>query len=288
MRLGRKYHRACLLNASGGGAKSPERRSDRFHYKQIRISRKPLGFVDGAEQDMMMKLRFPTGGSDMMGMTLKGHIRMDDEDPNGPDIPEPQGPEVKEPDDNRTLTSPISELESRLFDQRKVLIFGGINDKIARDVTGRLLALAGASDKPIDVYVNSPGGHVESGDTIHDMIRFVDGIAPVNVIGTGWVASAGALIFAAGHKDRRFCLPNTRFLLHQPMGGVRGPATDIDIEAREIVKMRERLNRLFARETGQTYEKICKDTDRNYWMSAEEAISYGLVTKIISSLSELR
>ncbi|MCH4023869.1 MAG: ATP-dependent Clp protease proteolytic subunit [Acetobacter sp.] len=224
----------------------------------------------------------------MMGMTLKGHIRMDDEDPNGPDIPEPQGPEVKEPDDNRTLTSPISELESRLFDQRKVLIFGGINDKIARDVTGRLLALAGASDKPIDVYVNSPGGHVESGDTIHDMIRFVDGIAPVNVIGTGWVASAGALIFAAGHKDRRFCLPNTRFLLHQPMGGVRGPATDIDIEAREIVKMRERLNRLFARETGQTYEKICKDTDRNYWMSAEEAISYGLVTKIISSLSELR
>ncbi|MBO1359945.1 MULTISPECIES: ATP-dependent Clp protease proteolytic subunit [Acetobacter] len=210
-----------------------------------------------------------------------------DEDPDGPDIPEPQGPDVKEPDDNKTLSSPINELESRLFDQRKVLIFGGINDKIARDVTGRLLALAGASDKPIDVYVNSPGGHVESGDTIHDMIRFVDSIAPVNIIGTGWVASAGALIFAAGHKDRRFCLPNTRFLLHQPMGGVRGPATDIDIEAREIVKMRERLNRLFARETGQSYEKICKDTDRNYWMSAEEAISYGLVTKVISKLSEL-
>ncbi|GEN59030.1 ATP-dependent Clp protease proteolytic subunit 3 [Acetobacter nitrogenifigens DSM 23921 = NBRC 105050] len=210
-----------------------------------------------------------------------------DEDPDGPDIPEPQGPDVKEPDDNKTLSSPVNELESRLFDQRKVLIFGGINDKIARDVTGRLLALAGASDKPIDVYVNSPGGHVESGDTIHDMIRFVDSIAPVNIIGTGWVASAGALIFAAGHKDRRFCLPNTRFLLHQPMGGVRGPATDIDIEAREIVKMRERLNRLFARETGQSYEKICKDTDRNYWMSAEEAISYGLVTKVISKLSEL-
>ncbi|MDG6094353.1 ATP-dependent Clp protease proteolytic subunit [Acetobacter sp. AN02] len=216
---------------------------------------------------------------------MTGMIRMDDDNP---DIPAPEdAPDGKEADENKTLSSPVSELEKRLFDQRSVLIFGGINDKIARDVTGRLLALAGTSDKPINVYVNSPGGHVESGDTIHDMIRFVDGIAPVNVIGTGWVASAGALIFAAGHKDRRFCLPNTRFLLHQPMGGVRGPATDIDIEAREILKMRERLNRLFARETGQTYEKICKDTDRNHWMSGEEAISYGLVTRIISSLSEV-
>ncbi|MCQ8279076.1 ATP-dependent Clp protease proteolytic subunit [Acetobacteraceae bacterium KSS8] len=212
-------------------------------------------------------------------------IRMDDEDE--PEVPEPQGPEPSEPGDNKTLSSPVNELEKRLFDQRKVLIFGAINDKVARDVTGRLLALAGASDKPIDVYVNSPGGHVESGDTIHDMIRFVDAVAPVRMIGTGWVASAGALIFAAGAKDRRFCLPATRFLLHQPMGGVRGPATDIDIEAREIIKMRERLNRLFARETGQEYEKVAKDTDRNYWMSAEEAISYGLVTKVISSIKDL-
>lgn len=216
--------------------------------------------------------------------------RLDDEDPDPhtPDVPEPEGPEQKEPDDNKTLNSPIAALETKLFEQRKVLIFGGINDKIARDVTGRLLALAGASDKPIDVYVNSPGGHVESGDTIHDMIRFVDSVAPVNMIGTGWVASAGALIFAAGRPERRVCLPNTRFLLHQPMGGVRGPATDIDIEAREIIKMRERLNRLFARETGQSYEKIAKDTDRNYWMSAEEAISYGLVSRIITKVSDLK
>jgi len=223
----------------------------------------------------------------MNGLTPKNRVRMDDEEPNGPDIPEPNGPERAEPGDNKTLSSPISELESRLFDQRKVLIFGAINDKLARDVTGRLLALAGASDKPIDIYVNSPGGHVESGDTIHDMIRFVDGVAPVNMIGTGWVASAGALIFAAGRPERRLCLPNTRFLLHQPMGGVRGPATDIDIEAREIVKMRERLNRLFARETGHPYEKIAKDTDRNYWMSAEEAIAYGLVSRVISSMTDL-
>ena len=211
--------------------------------------------------------------------------RFDEDD--DPDVPEPQGPEIKEPEGNETLASPISMLEGRLFTQRKVLVFGAINDKIARDVTGRLLALAGESDKPIDVYINSPGGHVESGDTIHDMIKFVDAVAPVRVIGTGWVASAGALIFVAGKKERRLCLPNTRFLLHQPMGGVRGPATDIDIEAREIIKMRERLNRLFATETGQEYERVKKDTDRNYWMSAEEAMAYGLVSRVVRMASEI-
>lgn len=212
----------------------------------------------------------------MPGIFSRDAIRLDDE----PETPEKETEE-------KSSGAPQGELEHKLFKRRTVLIFGGINDKIARDVTGRLLALASESDKPINVYVNSPGGHVESGDTIHDMIRFVDSIAPVNLIGTGWVASAGALIFAAGHKDRRFCLPNTRFLLHQPMGGVRGPATDIDIEAREILKMRERLNRIFAAETGHSFEKIAKDTDRNYWMSASEAIEYGLVTKIISRFSDL-
>src|ERR1700704_6475674 len=107
------------------------------------------------------------------------------------------------------------------------------------------------------------------------------------MIGPGWVASAGALIYTAGEKRFRFCLPNTRFLLHQPMGGVRGPAVDIGIEAREIVKMRERLNRLIARETGQPYEKVAIDTDRNYWLSAEEAIAYGIVGKIIGTPAEL-
>lgn len=207
--------------------------------------------------------------------------------PEEPEIPaDPQAPEG-ESDENKTLSSPINELEQRLLKQRKVLVFGGINDKLARDVTGRLLSLAETSGKPIDVYINSPGGHVESGDTIHDMIRFVDSSVPVRIIGTGWVASAGALIYLAGKKERRFCLPNTRFLLHQPMGGVRGPATDISIEADEIIKMRERLNHIIAKETGQTYEKIKKDTDRNYWMGAEEAIAYGMVSKIITNMSEL-
>ncbi|UMM63899.1 ATP-dependent Clp protease proteolytic subunit [Aristophania vespae] len=191
------------------------------------------------------------------------------------------------PSEDKEASKPSPEMEDRLFKQRKVLIFGGVNDRLAKEVTARLLALAGDSDKPIDIYVNSPGGHVESGDTIHDMIRFVDSLAPITIIGTGWVASAGALIFAAGRPERRLCLPNTRFLLHQPMGGVRGPATDIDIEAREIIKMRERLNRIFARETGQTYEKVARDTDRNYWMSAQEAVDYGLVGRIINSPADI-
>lgn len=220
--------------------------------------------------------------------------RLDDDDepetpdqPEEPDVPEPRGPEPKEPSDNRTLSSPINELESRLLRQRKVLIFGAINDKVARDVTGRLLAMANEGEGPIDVYVNSPGGHVESGDTIHDMIRFVRDLVPVRLIGTGWVASAGALIFLAGERENRVCLPNTRFLLHQPMGGVRGPATDIDIEAREIIKMRERINHIIARETGQRFDKVVEDTDRNYWMSAEEAVAYGMCDRIVQSVKDL-
>ena len=200
--------------------------------------------------------------------------RLDDDEPDAPA-------------EGQTPAMPINELETRLLKQRKVLVFGGINDKLARDVTGRLLSLAGESDKPIDVYINSPGGHVESGDTIHDMIRFVDKVAPVRVIGTGWVASAGALIFLAGVKERRVCLPNTRFLLHQPSGGVRGPATDIGIEAREIVKMQERLNAIIARETGQSIERVSNDTDRNYWMSAEEAVAYGMASRIIHTITDL-
>jgi len=218
--------------------------------------------------------------------------RLDDDDepqhPDSPDAPEVEPKAPGEPEGNKTLSSPINELELRLLNQRKVLIFGPINEKVARDVTGRLLALSGASSDPIDVYINSPGGHVESGDTIHDMIRFVDSVSPVRVIGTGCVASAGVLIYVAGTKGRRFCLPNTRFLIHQPMGGVRGPAVDIDIEAREIIKMRERLNRLIARETGQTYERVARDTDRNYWMSVEEAIAYGMLSKQISTLADLK
>lgn len=185
---------------------------------------------------------------------------------------------------------PAAEARSRdtdnfIFKSRKVFIVGEINSKMAKDVVLQLHALAAAGDDPIRVFVSSPGGHVESGDLIHDAIRFIK--PEVIMIGSGWVASAGALIFISAEKKNRFSLPNTRFLLHQPSGGVGGKVTDISIQAEEIRKMRERLNALFARETGQTIEKIAKDTDRDFWMSAEEAIAYGLVSKIITNESEI-
>jgi len=199
-----------------------------------------------------------------------------DDEPDAPDKVE------KKPDDGV-----VNELEARLLKGRKVMVFGQVTDKLARDVVARLLTLAEESALPIQIYLNSPGGHVESGDTIHDVIKFVRLSVPINMIGTGWVASAGALIYSAGEKERRFCLPNTRFLLHQPMGGIFGPATDIDIEAREILKMRERLSQIIATETGQPIERVRRDTERNYWMSATEAIEYGLAHKIITSITEL-
>jgi ATP-dependent Clp protease, protease subunit len=201
---------------------------------------------------------------------------------------EPEEPEAPEREEKKASEPSLNELESRLLKGRKVMVFGQINDKLARGVVARILMLAEESAKPIQVYVNSPGGHVESGDTIHDIVKFVRSGVPIYMIGTGWVASAGALIYAAGERKLRFCLPNTRFLLHQPMGGVQGPATDIDIEAREIIKMRERLSQIIATETGQTIERVRKDTERNYWMSASEAVDYGLAYKIISSIEELR
>jgi len=204
-----------------------------------------------------------------------------------PDEP-PEEPDMPERGERRPAEAPVNELESRLLKGRKVMVFGQINDKLARDVVARILALADESSNPIQIYVNSPGGHVESGDSIHDIIKFVRSSVPIYMIGTGWVASAGALIYAAGEKKLRFCLPNTRFLLHQPMGGVQGPATDIEIEAREIIKMRERLSQIIATETGQPLERVRKDTDRNYWMSASEAIEYGLAFKIIGSMEELK
>ncbi len=175
-------------------------------------------------------------------------------------------------------------VQNGLYKSRTVLIFGEIDMRLAERVTAQLLALSNDSDADIRVIVNSPGGHVESGDTIHDMITFCG--PKVKMIGTGWVASAGAHIYLGAPKENRLCLPNTRFLLHQPSGGVRGQASDIEIEAEEIVKMRERVNRMIARETGQPYEKVVKDTIRNFWMGAEAAKEYGIVSRIISRADE--
>ena len=186
------------------------------------------------------------------------------------------------PEQQSTSGEFVSRIETELLSHRKVLIFGDINDRLARDVSARLLLLVDRDpSSPIDIYINSPGGHVESGDTMHDMIRFIRADVQINMIGTGWVASAGAHIFLAGAKDRRFCLPNTRFLLHQPAGGTRGMAADIEIEAKEILRMRERLVRIIAEETGQSVERVNKDIHRNHWMTADEAIDYGMVTSVI-------
>jgi ATP-dependent Clp protease, protease subunit len=176
-------------------------------------------------------------------------------------------------------------VEKALFKSRVVLLTGEVNDVQARRVTERLLALAGDSDDPITLVVSSPGGHVESGDMIHDIVGFIK--PKVNMLGAGWVASAGALIYCAVPKAQRFCLPNTRFLLHEPRGGIGGMASDIEIQAREIIRMRERLNKIFADATGQTIEQVKKDTDRDHWMLPSEALAYGLVGKVVRTAAEI-
>jgi ATP-dependent Clp protease protease subunit len=173
----------------------------------------------------------------------------------------------------------------QLFESRTILIMGEINSMVAERVTAQLLALSGQSIEPIRVFINSQGGHVESGDTIHDMIKFV---APrVIMVGTGWVASAGTHIYLAVPREDRFTLPNTRFMIHQPLGGVGGRAADLQIEAEEILKARERLNKTIADATGQPIARVRKDTDRNFWMSPTEAREYGIVGTIVATAAEL-
>ncbi len=194
---------------------------------------------------------------------------------------------MKEPDDSGEMSfAPVARAAAdALFASRTVLVFGEVNTALARSVTAQLVALSSLGSAPIRVLVNSPGGHVESGDTIHDVIKAV---APdVIMIGTGWVASAGALIYVGAKKKNRYALPNTRFLLHQPLGGAGGPQSDIEIEATQMLLMRDRLNRIFAEATGQDHEKILRETERNLWIPAQEARAYGLVHRVIESLSDI-
>lgn len=181
--------------------------------------------------------------------------------------------------------SSSEQIQRVLFDARKIFITGEITQDVARDVCTRLMAMAHVSDDPITVIVSSPGGHVESGDMIHDTIKFIK--PEVKMLGTGWVASAGALIYVAATKENRFALPNTRFLLHQPSGGVRGDATNIDIAAQEIVKMRARLNKIFAEATGQPLKRVAADVDRDFWLECNDAKEYGIVGKIITSAAQM-
>ena len=176
-------------------------------------------------------------------------------------------------------------LENTLLEHRTLTIFGEIDKDCAQRCTERLLAMAFKSDDPITVFIGSPGGHVESGDTIFDMIRYIKPV--VRTVGTGWVGSIATHIYLAAEKEHRYALPNTRFLIHQPAGGFGGDASDIEIHARELVKTRERINRIIAEQTGQPVDRVEKDTDRDYWMSAEESMEYGLVGRIIESADDL-
>jgi len=188
-------------------------------------------------------------------------------------------------DDPTTRREPSLLFQRDLARSRTVLIFGEVTTELAHRVTVELLALAARGEEPIRVVVHSQGGHVEAGDTIHDVLRFIR--PEVVMIGSGWVASAGAVIYAAAEKRNRLALPNTRFLLHQPLGGVRGPASDIEIEAAQILGIRARINRILSAATGQPVDKIAADTERNHWMTAEEARTYGLVERIVATAGEV-
>jgi ATP-dependent Clp protease protease subunit len=177
-------------------------------------------------------------------------------------------------------------LEEKAFKSRTVLVFGAISDSSASEVARRLIALDADSSAPIDMLVSSPGGHLESGDAIHDILRFIS--APVNMIGTGWVGSAATHLYLAVPRERRYCTPNTRFLIHQPSGGAGGQASDIAIHAKEILKARERIARTIARETGKPLDAVLIDIERDRWLSAEEAVEYGLVGRVIERKNDLK
>ena len=173
----------------------------------------------------------------------------------------------------------------KLLKSRTIVICGEINQDLAEKVVTQLLILSEMSDDPIKIFINSQGGHVEAADTIHDMIKFIK--PKVIMIGTGWVASAGITIYLSADKENRFSLPNTRYMIHQPLGGFNGQATDIGIEAEEILRVRKRINSIISNATGQPIEKIETDTDRNYWLNSNEAVTYGIVNKIITSQQDL-
>lgn len=176
-------------------------------------------------------------------------------------------------------------VKSRFFKSRTVIVAGEINHTLAEKTVKHLIALSEDSDDPINMFISSPGGHVEAGDMVHDMIRFIR--PKVRTIGSGWVASAGALIYVGAQKENRYCLPNTRFLLHQPSGGIGGQASDMEIQAEQIRQMRARFDHLFSEATGQSKAQIAQDTQRDFWLTTDAAIRYGLVHKVIERIDEL-
>ena len=176
-------------------------------------------------------------------------------------------------------------MNTKFLKTRQILLSGEVNKALAEKIVRQLLVMEADSDEPIRIYIDSPGGDVDAGYAIFDMIRFVK--APVYCIGMGLVASAGALILLAADKTRRIGLPNSHYLIHQPLSGIKGVATDIEIHAQELEKTKAKINDLIAQETGKPLEQVAKDTDRDYWLSATEAMEYGLISKVVSKREEL-
>lgn len=187
--------------------------------------------------------------------------------------------------DEKEKASKDDGLLTRMLRTRTVLVSGAVDDKLAERTIEKLLILEAESHEPIRVLITSQGGHVDSGMAIHDVLRFIE--SPIVTVGAGWVASIAVPILLGAPKERRFALPHTRFLLHQPSGGAGGQATDIRIEAEQILKVRERLNMLISVETGQPVERVAKDSDRNFWMDAQQAVEYGIIRAVVSRASEI-
>ncbi len=177
-------------------------------------------------------------------------------------------------------------ISEKILRTRTILLSGEVNKKLAEKVISQMLLLEAENSEPIKVFIDSPGGDVDAGYAIFDMIRFIK--PEVYTVGMGLVASAGALILLAAPKERRLALPNSHYLIHQPLSGMRGVATEIEIHAKEIEKARKKINKLIADETGKNIKQVEKDTDRDYWMTAEEAAEYGLVSGIIKTRGELK
>jgi ATP-dependent Clp protease, protease subunit len=177
-------------------------------------------------------------------------------------------------------------LMEKFLKTRQILLSGEINKELAEKIVRQLLILESDNNKPVYIFIDSPGGDVDAGYAIFDMIRFID--APVFLVGMGLVASAAALVLLAVPKERRIGLPNSHYLIHQPMSGMKGVATEIEIHAQELAKTRAKINKLISEETGKPFEQVAKDTDRDYWLNAEEAQIYGLINKIVGRRSDLQ
>ena len=193
---------------------------------------------------------------------------------------------AEETSKEKTSDSANDQLMQKFLNTRQIILSGEVNKELAEKVIRQLLILeADSASKPIYVYIDSPGGDVDAGFAIFDMIRFIK--PPVYTIGMGLVASAGALILLAAPKNYRLGLPNSHYLIHQPLSGIKGVATDIEIHAKEIEKIRAKINALIAEETGKDVSDVAKDTDRDYWLSADEAAAYGLILQVIKTRSDL-